>query len=377
MKRRIITSLFLTLLLIFFSCGPNNDRNSGNGSTTTGSYHASLVFPDNITRIETNAKALEGIDCEAEGIAVIRFAFFDEVDTPLVDDQFPCSDHHATVAGIPPGNNRRVMVTAENQGGEVLLQGEQRNITIRANQDTKGADIIMMSPALSNDLGMTFILIPADTFMMGSPATELDRDDDEIRHEVTLTQDFYMQTTEVTQGQWQAVMDENPSYSQNCGLDCPVEDVAWDDVQEFIARLNAQSTDGYTYRLPTEAEWEYACRAGTETRYYTGNSEADLDRAGWYDNNSGDQTHPVGQKEPNGFGLYDMHGNVWEWCSDWYGTYPTGSVTDPQGPSSGEYRVLRGGSWRSIGWSMRCAIRLGLVPAARHDFDGLRLVRGQ
>ena len=113
MKRRIITSLFLTLLLIFFSCGPNNGRNSGNGSTTTGSYHASLVFPDNITRIETNAKALEGIDCEAEGIAVIRFAFFDAADTPLVDDQFPCSDHHATVAGIPPGNNRRVMVTAE------------------------------------------------------------------------------------------------------------------------------------------------------------------------------------------------------------------------------------------------------------------------
>ena len=312
MKRRIITSLFLTLLLIFFSCGSNNDHNSNN---TTGTY----------------------VDNDGDGFS------------PPED----CDDANADInpdAEEIPDNN------------------------IDENCDGQTDE----SPSTTDELGMEFVRIPADTFMMGSPTTELDRDDDEIRHEVTLTQNFYMQTTEVTQGQWQAVMDENPSYFQNCGLDCPVENVSWDDVQEFIARLNAQSTDGYTYRLPTEAEWEYACRAGTETRFYTGNSEADLDRAGWYRNNSDGQTHPVGQKEPNGFGLYDMHGNVWEWCSDWYGDYPTGSVTDPQGPSSGEDRVLRGGSWYNDGRRMRCAYRYGYDPAVRYDADrGLRLVRGQ
>jgi formylglycine-generating enzyme required for sulfatase activity len=230
--------------------------------------------------------------------------------------------------------------------------------------------------AHTNSLGMKFVYIPPGTFMMGSPESEKGRLNDEFQHEVTLTKGFYMQTTEVTQGQWQVVMGNNPSYFKDCGDDCPVESVSWNDAQEFIEKLN-QKEKGSQYRLPTEAEWEYACRAGTETRFYTGNSEADLDRAGWYSKNSGEKTHPVGRKEPNGFGLYDMHGNVWEWCQDWYGGYLTGSVIDPKGTSSGPYRVLRGGSWFDDGRLVRSAARGWLAPTFRGDFYGLRLARGQ
>ena len=242
--------------MAFTSCGSNNNH-ADNGGRNTGAYRAHLVFPAELPRMDTVANALKGIDCDAIGIAVIRFAFFDGADAPLVEDQFPCSDHHATVAGIPAGNNRRVVVTAESQNGDILLQGEERNITIRENRDTKGGDIAMTpvssgdqddgtSPtdppeSFTNGFGMAFNLIPAGAFTMGSPAAESGRDDNEIQHQVTLTQAFYIQTTEVTQGQWQAVMGENPSSFQNCGDNCPVETVSWDDIQEFLIRINAQS----------------------------------------------------------------------------------------------------------------------------------------
>jgi formylglycine-generating enzyme required for sulfatase activity len=185
-----------------------------------------------------------------------------------------------------------------------------------------------------------------------------------------------MQTTEVTQNQWQSVMGNNPSYFKNCGDDCPVENVSWSDAQEFIKKLNAkEGTD--KYRLPMEAEWEYACRAGTETRFYTGNSEADLDRAGWYYNNSNGRPHPVGQKEPNSFGLYDMHGNVLEWCQDLYSDDPTKNITDLKDPSLVDSRVPRGGSWITNSGHVRCADRHGLKPTERHNIIGFRLARDQ
>ena len=154
-----------------------------------------------------------------------------------------------------------------------------------------------------------------------------------------ICKNLFCKTTEVTQGQWKTVMGSNPSTFSACGSNCPVEQVSWDNCQEFIQRLN-QKEGTSKYRLPTEAEWEYACRAGT-----TGPYAGDLDSMGWYDGNSGRRTHLVGQKKPNAWGLYDMHGNVWEWCSDWYGEDTSGSITDPEGPSSGPSRVLRGGSW--------------------------------
>jgi formylglycine-generating enzyme required for sulfatase activity len=232
---------------------------------------------------------------------------------------------------------------------------------------------------ISNDfktasLGMEFVWIPPGTFMMGSPETEEGRYSRELLHEVTLSKGFYMQTTEVTQGQWTAVMGHNPSHFTGCGLDCPVESVSWNDVQEFIRRLN-ENSEGEYYRLPKEAEWEYACRAGTSSRFNTGDSESDLDRAGWYRKNSGLKTHPVGLKEPNDWGLYDMHGNVWEWCRDWYGAYSEYPIIDPTGPTNGALRVIRGGAWSSPAGSCRTAYRGRLDPDYRHHGLGFRLVR--
>jgi formylglycine-generating enzyme required for sulfatase activity len=253
----------------------------------------------------------------------------------------------------------------------------------------------------TNSLGMTFVYIEPGTFMMGSPSDEPGRYDNETQHQVTLTKGYYLQTTEVTQGQWKAVMGNNPSYFSNCGDDCPVENVSWDDAQDFIQKLNQNTSD--TYRLPTEAEWEYAARAGSTTALYNGpieilgyrNAPA-LDPIAWYGGNScvsysGSYdcsdwsqtqyncsrcgTHPVAQKQANAWGLYDMSGNLWEWCNDWYGSYPTNSVTDPGGASSGSSRVLRGGSWDSYARGCRSAKRSYTSPGYRYSGIGLRLSR--
>ena len=229
-----------------------------------------------------------------------------------------------------------------------------------------------------NNLDMTFKLIPAGTFMMGSPSTELGRSSNETRHQVTLSNSYYIQTTEVTQGQWKAVMGSNPSYFSSCGDDCPVDNVSWNDVQEFITRLNAMGQG--TYSLPTEAQWEYAARAGSTTAFAngditdTGCSDPVLGAMGWYCGNANRTTHQVARKSPNAWGLYDMHGNVWEWCQDWYGSYSTSSVTDPVGPLRGSYRVFRGGSWYCNAWLCRSAIRGNGSPDFRFDGIGFRLV---
>ncbi|MBF0529232.1 MAG: formylglycine-generating enzyme family protein [Deltaproteobacteria bacterium] len=225
-------------------------------------------------------------------------------------------------------------------------------------------------------MGQKFVLIQPGTFTMGSPPSEEWRSSDETQHQVAISQAFYMQTTEVTQGQWKAVMGSNPSKFVDCGDDCPVEQVSWNDVQEFIRGLNSKEGGG-RYRLPTEAEWEYAARAGSRTAFYFGESAADLVEHSWHDRNSGDKTHRVGTKRPNAWGLYDMYGNVWEWCQDWYGNYPSKPVTDPQGSSNGAFRVYRGGSWDLGQRSCRSAGRGRHEPGYRSYFHGFRLVRVQ
>lgn len=220
----------------------------------------------------------------------------------------------------------------------------------------------------SPTLGAKFVLIPSGSFMMGSPANEpgrlnIPKVDMEALHKVTISKPFYIQATEVTQGQWKQVMGNNPSFFSSCGDDCPVEQVSWEDAQMFIKKLNSmEGTD--KYRLPTDAQWEYAARAGTTTRFYTGDSEEDLSRAGWYAGNSGEKTHPVGQKTPNVWGLYDMHGNVWEWVQDWFGfdPYPAGSLTDPEGQSIGKNRGIVAAPIVAMlfSTSQRCAAALAL-----------------
>jgi formylglycine-generating enzyme required for sulfatase activity len=231
---------------------------------------------------------------------------------------------------------------------------------------------------VSNSLGMTFRLIPAGTFIMGSPSDELGRAGDETQYTVTISEPYYMQTTEVTQGQWQAVMGSNPSGFDSCGLNCPLENVSWNDCQTFIATLNAMGEGSYT--LPTEAQWEYAARAGSNKAFANGiitntlTADPNLNLMGWYSGNSNSATHGIAQKLANAWGLYDVHGNVWEWCKDWYDTYPTTSVTDPQGAVSGSYHVARGGSWYNKAQWVRLAER-NTLNIGTSGSVGLRLLK--
>ena len=224
-----------------------------------------------------------------------------------------------------------------------------------------------------NGIGMEFLRIPAGSFLMGcDPGFEECNDDEAPRCQVTISKPFYLGKTEVTQEQWTAVMENNPIRFK--GRTHPVENVSWNDAQEFIRRLNRkEGTD--KYRLPTEAEWEYAARAGTTSAYSFGNDASSLGQYAWYEDNSDKQTHPVGQKQPNAWGLYDMHGNLREWVEDWYDEdyYARSPGTDPKGPSTGSYRVLRGGSWRSLASFLRSASRNYFTPDFRYVSNGFRL----
>ena len=229
---------------------------------------------------------------------------------------------------------------------------------------------------ITNSLGMELVLIPAGTFQMGSPVSETGRESNEGPvHQVTIGQGFYLGKHEVTQAQWRAVMGTNPSYFSNCDT-CPVEWVSWNDVQGFIEELNTQEGVN-TYRLPTEAEWEYAARAGTTTVYSFGNAENRLGQYAWYKDNSGSRTRPVGGKRPNAFGLYDMHGNVFEWVQDCWNAGYTGAPTDGSAWVTGDctQRVLRGGSWDNGPWILRSANRIGGTTDLRYYLSGFRLAR--
>jgi formylglycine-generating enzyme required for sulfatase activity len=289
----------------------------------------------------------------------------------------------------------------------VLSAGEDKRISIRLEPVTE--------KGFTNSVGMGFVWIPAGEFMMGSgiSAAEVARryggeegwyKDEHPQHRVILTRGFYLQTTEVTVGQWRLFVRETgyrsdaergdgayvftgskweqkkgsywdkPGFSQ--GEDHPVTCVSWNDAVAFIEWLNGKEGKG-RYRLPTEAEWEYAARAGSTTRFCFGDDEGHLGEYAWYGRKFGDCTHPVGKKKENGWGLYDMHGNVWEWCSDWWGDYPSGTVTDPTGPSSGSNRVFRGGCWGILPGCCRSAYRFWVGPGHSRINLGFRLASVQ
>jgi len=216
------------------------------------------------------------------------------------------------------------------------------------------------------------VLIKGGCFQMGDTFGDGQADEQPVR--TACVDDFYIGKYEVTQGQWQSVMGSNPSFFKNCGEKCPVEQVSWNDIQEFLTKLNAKS--GKKYRLPTEAEWEYAARSGGKKEKYAGTSSDDeLGKYAWYSANSGGSIHPSGQKQPNGLGLYDMTGNAWEWCQDWYGEmyYRQSPRKNPAGPQSGTRRVLRGGAWLFEPAGSRASTRYGLTPEAKGDLYGFRL----
>jgi formylglycine-generating enzyme required for sulfatase activity len=233
---------------------------------------------------------------------------------------------------------------------------------------------------------MAFVAVPPGSFVMGSPETEQHRDKDERPHRVTITKGFYMQESEVTYDQWVSVMGKRGREKGRLG-DLPVVRVSWHDCIRFISRLNKLGEG--IYRLPTEAEWEYAARAGTKTPFWWG-EEIDCKKALYANNKNGisecspesmarglPETGPAPAKSyaPNPWGLYDMHGNVWEWCADWYGAYADGEAVDPMGPAQGTYRVRRGGSWFKYGYLCRSANRNFAHPASRYETVGFRLVR--
>ena len=277
--------------------------------------------------------------------------------------------------------------------------GHAGALGLRGRVEAKAAETLrrLEREGLVNSIGVRLKRIPAGSFQMGSPSSEHERDDDERTHRVTLSRAFFLGVTEVTQAQWRAVMGNNPS--RFSGDDRPVEMVSWSDAVEFCNRLSEreglrpayrvsgdhvrwnESEDGY--RLPTEAEWEYACRAGTASPFSFGNdiTPNQVNYDGNFPYRSGregrvlERTEDVGSFPANGWGMHEMQGNVWEWCWDWYGSYPSNSVTDPTGPQSGSFRVLRGGSWYFHASNCRSANRNSSRPDYRFNFLGFRVAR--
>ncbi|MBP8132002.1 MAG: SUMF1/EgtB/PvdO family nonheme iron enzyme, partial [Candidatus Hydrogenedentes bacterium] len=280
------------------------------------------------------------------------------------------------VAKTPPARPPEAVITPGNQqtlqrvfgGAPAPAQGERA-----AGTETQ--------VDLGNGVMLDLVWCPPGTFLMGSPESEPERKPIETQHQVTLTQGFWMGKYEVTQGQWERVMGTNPSLFKGDPR-LPAEQVSWGDCQKFLAKLNGRVSGG-GFRLPTEAQWEYACRAGTSTPFHFGETIS-TDQANYngnYTYGNGrkgvwrQKTTVVGSFPSNAWGLHDMHGNIWEWCADWFGDYASGSVTDPAGAASGRDRVLRGGSWNSGPTCCRSASRDHYTPGARLNYGGFRVVR--
>jgi formylglycine-generating enzyme required for sulfatase activity len=256
-------------------------------------------------------------------------------------------------------------------GGLVLATGQESQEPGGSTKSPPEELLVDLGGGVKLDL----VLIPAGSFTMGSPDSDSSAFFDERpQHQVRITRPFYMAKYLVTQEQWEAVMGSNPSRFK--GASNPVENVSWDQCRQFLEKLNAKSPPaGGKFQLPTEAQWEYACRAGSNRHYCFGDDPSLLDQYAWYAGNSGGATHAVGTKKPNAWGLYDMHGNLWEWCADWYdgGYYARSPADDPQGPREGTCRVIRGGGWSYDAGDCRSAFRGDFDIGGGWDFIGLRV----
>ncbi len=291
-----------------------------------------------------------------------KLSIFHQDYTPLRDYELPCAIAPATVYVLR-------LATPSTQVPEtdaVKLEKEPEVRDANITSEPEGVKTFTV-----NGVSFNMVYVEGGTFTMGATAEQgADASDDEKpAHSVTLSS-YSIGQTEVTQELWKAVMGEKPSYFK--GSKNPVEIVSYEDCLTFISKLN--SLTGQNFRLPTEAEWEYAARGGKYSKGYKYSGSNNIDNVAWYTNNSGSKTHPVATKQANELGLYDMTGNVWEWCSDWYDKYKKSSQTNPQGPRSGSFRVIRGGSWFDSARYCRVSYRFNSLPDGGDGFLGVRLV---
>ena len=330
----------------------------------TTEYIFPTVTTSEVDYISATTAKCGGEVTEGDLTVTARGVCWNTTDNPTIDDSHTVDGGGAgsfisNVTGLTENTTYYVRAYATSSAGTVY--GE-----------TKTFETFKTIFSLTvNGVSFEMVYVEGGTFDMGATTeqgSEADSDEKPV-HRVTLS-DYYIGKCEVTQELWEAVMGSNPSHFK--GAQNPVEEVSWNDCQEFVSRLN--SLTGKNFRLPTEAEWEYAARGGNKSLHYKYSGSDNIDEVAWYNNNSGRSTHAVGTKSPNELGIYDMSGNVREWCSDWYGGYSAGAQTNPQGPSSGSYRVLRGGSWFSNAGYCRVSDRLSIVPYDSLNGSGLRLV---
>ncbi len=322
--------------------------------------------------------SLSGLPSETEDseITVKGLALDENLSSVLVDGKRAVvakDGRFSIVVKLRLGSNS-IVVAAQDQAGNRA----EKSLSIERVDDPS---LVSLLRQLNSDFAMDFKLIQSGSFQMGSPSSEKNRDDDEKRHLVTLTRDFYMAKTELTQGQWKGLMKSQPWSGKDyvkTGANIAASYLSWEDAQKYCAAMNQRYSHGsWKFRLPTEAEWEYCCRADNSSVFCFGESESGLGAYAWYEKNAWDvgqkYAHAVAAKKANAWGLCDMHGNVWEWCQDWYGEYG-GTSKNPEGPSSGSSRVNRGGSWHGKAQYCRSAHRRRYSPDNRYYSLGFRLV---
>ncbi len=319
------------------------------------------------TCLTLSAQTVTGVDANQVGKTIEITYHLDRTADISVDYSTDGGRTYTTLRHVSGDVGRGITAGYRTITWDVLSEVDKfvgDNICFRVNA-TSGKMLITLPTGQS----FTMIYVEGGSFVMGCTSEQSDCFDNERpAHRVTVDS-YYIGETEVTQELWTAVMGSNPSFK---GTQRPVDNVCWHDCQDFIRKLN--QITGKNFRLPTEAEWEYAARGGKKSKSYKYSGSNTIDNVAWYTNNSGNQTHNVKTKFPNELGIYDMSGNVWEWCQDWYGYYANSPQANPTGPSSGSYRVLRGGSWYSSAQYCRVAIRGNGTPSLRYDDYGFRLV---